>query len=51
MVLLFYLLLNNFAYYWTEQLYSAGSGFRLQTGFDTANLFVPEMVVFYVYLS
>jgi hypothetical protein len=50
MILLFYLLLNNFAYDWTGQLYPAGSGFRLQTGLDTAIPFVPEMVVFYVYL-
>ena len=50
MLLLFYLLLNNFAYDWTGQLYPAGSGFRLQTGLDTAIPFVPEMVVFYVYL-
>jgi hypothetical protein len=50
MLLLFYLLLNNFAYAWTGQLYPAGSGFRLQTGLDTAIPFVPEMVVFYVYL-
>ena len=50
MLLLFYLLLNNFAYDWTGQLYPAGSGFRLQTGLDTAIPFVPEMVIFYVYL-
>lgn len=50
MLLLFYLLLNNLAYDWTGQLYPAGSGFRLQTGLDTAIPFVPEMVVFYVYL-
>ena len=50
MLLLFYLLLNNFAYDWTGQLYPTGSGFRLQTGLDTTIPFVPEMVVFYVYL-
>ncbi len=50
MLVLFYLLLNNVAYDWTGQLYKAGSGFRLQTGLDTAIPFVPEMVLFYVYL-
>lgn len=50
MLLLFYIFLNNFAYDWTGQLYPAGSGFRLQTGLDTVIPFVPELVVFYVYL-
>ena len=50
MLLLFYLLLNNFAYDWTGQLYPAGSGFRLDTGLDALIPFVPEMVIFYVYL-
>ena len=50
MLLLFYLLLNNFAYDWTGQLYPAGSGFRLNTGLDNAIPFVPQMVIFYVYL-
>ena len=50
MLLLFYLLLNNFAYDWTGQLYPAGSGFRLDTGLDNAIPFVPQMVIFYVYL-
>jgi membrane-associated phospholipid phosphatase len=50
MLLLFYLLLNTFAYDWTGQLYPAGSGFRLQTGLDTAIPFVPQMVIFYLYL-
>lgn len=50
MLLLFYLLLNNLAYDWTGQLYPAGSGFRLETGLDAMIPFVPEMVVFYVYL-
>lgn len=50
MFVLFYLLLNTYAYDWTGQLYPAGSGFRLQTSLDTAIPFVPEMVVFYVYL-
>ena len=50
MLLLFYVLLNNFAYDWTGQLYPAGSGFRLDTGLDNAIPFVPQMVIFYVYL-
>ncbi len=50
MLLLFYLLLNTYVYDWTGQLYPAGSGFRLQTALDTAVPFVPEMVVFYVYI-
>jgi len=50
MLLLFYLLLNTFAYDWTGQLYPVGSGFRLQTGLDTAIPFVPQMVIFYLYL-
>jgi membrane-associated phospholipid phosphatase len=50
MLLLFYILLNNLACDWTGQLYPAGSGFRLETGLDAAIPFVPEMVVFYLYL-
>lgn len=53
MLLLFYILLNNFAYDWTGQLYHVGSGFRLDTvfaGLDNAIPFIPEMVLFYVYL-
>jgi len=50
MLVLFYLLLNTFAYDWTGQLYPAGSGFRLQTILDTAIPFVPQMVIFYLYL-
>lgn len=50
MLLLFYLVLNNLAYDWTGQLYPAGSGFRLDTALDAAIPFVPEMVIFYVYL-
>ena len=50
MLVLFYLLLNNFAYDWTGQLYPAGAGFRLETPLDSAIPFVPEMVIFYVYL-
>ena len=50
MLLLFYLLLNTFAYDWTGQLYPAGPSFRLQTALDTAIPFVPQMVIFYLYL-
>ncbi len=53
MLFLFYVLLNNVAYDWTGQLYPVGSGFRLDTvfgGLDGAVPFVPEMVIFYVYL-
>jgi membrane-associated phospholipid phosphatase len=50
MLVLFYLLLNNVAYDWTGQLYPAGSGFRLDTGLDAMIPFVPEMVIFYLYL-
>jgi membrane-associated phospholipid phosphatase len=53
MLLLFYFLLNNVAYDWTGQLYPIGSGFRLDAvfgGLDNAIPFVPEMVIFYVYL-
>ena len=50
MLFLFYFLLNNVAYNWTGQLYPAGSGFRLETSLDAVIPFVPEMVIFYVYL-
>ena len=51
MLLLFYILLNRIAYDWTGQLYPVGSGFRLDFGgFEDAIPFVPQMVVFYVYL-
>jgi membrane-associated phospholipid phosphatase len=50
MLVLFYFLLNNFAYNWTGQLYPVGSGFSLNTNLDAMIPFVPEMVVFYVYL-
>ena len=49
-LVLFYFLLNNVAYDWTGQLYPAGSGFRLDTGLDAMIPFVPEMVIFYIYL-
>jgi membrane-associated phospholipid phosphatase len=50
MLVLFFVLLNNVAYDWTGQLYPNGSGFRLETGLDAVIPFVPEMVIFYVYL-
>ncbi len=50
MLVLFYVLLNNIAYNWTGQLYPAGSGFRLDTTLDAMIPFVPETVIFYVYL-
>jgi membrane-associated phospholipid phosphatase len=50
MVVLFYFLLNNVAYNWTGQLYPAGSGFRLDSSLDAIIPFVPQMVIFYVYL-
>ena len=53
MLLLFYVLLNNIAYNWTGQLYPVGSGYNLASlfgGLDGAIPFVPEMVIFYVYL-
>jgi membrane-associated phospholipid phosphatase len=53
MLVLFYILLNNIAYYWTGHLYPEGSGYRLDFlfgGLDDAIPFVPEMVIFYVYL-
>ena len=53
MLVLFYVLLNRVAYDWTGQLYPVGSGFRLDSlfgGLDNAIPFVPQMVIFYVYL-
>lgn len=53
MLILFYILLNNIAYDWTGQLYPEGSGYRLDFlsgGLDNAIPFVPETVIFYVYL-
>ncbi len=53
MLLLFYIVLNTFVYDWTGQLYPAGSGYRLDWVFgslDNAIPFVPQMVIFYVYL-
>ncbi len=53
MLLLFYVGLNRIAYDWTGQLYPVGSGFRLDFltgGLEDSIPFVPQMVVFYVYL-
>jgi membrane-associated phospholipid phosphatase len=53
MLLLFFVILNNIVYDWTGQLYPVGSGFQLGSvfgGLDAAIWFVPEMVVFYIYL-
>jgi len=53
MLLLFYILLNRIAYDWTGQLYPVGSGFRLDFltgGLEDSIPFVPETVIFYVYL-
>lgn len=53
MLVLFYVLLNNVAYDWTGQLYPAGSGYSLNFlfgGLDNAIPFVPEWVIFYVYV-
>jgi membrane-associated phospholipid phosphatase len=50
MLVLFYFLLNTVAYDWTGQLYPSGSGFHLDTPLDRMVPFVPEMVIFYVYL-
>ncbi len=53
MLLIFYLGLNRIAYDWTGQLYQAGSGFRLDFltgGLEDSIPFVPQTVIFYVYL-
>lgn len=53
MLLLFYIGLNRVAYDWTGQLYPVGAGFRLSFlfgGVDDLIPFIPEMVIFYVYL-
>jgi membrane-associated phospholipid phosphatase len=51
MLILFYILLNRIAYDWTGALYPVGSGFRLDFGgLEDAIPFVPQMVIFYVYL-
>lgn len=53
MVVVFFVLLNNIGYDWTGQLYPPGSGYRLDFltgGLENGIPFVPEFVVFYVYL-
>jgi len=53
MLLIFYILLNRIAYDWTGSLYPVGTGFRLDFlfgGLENAIPFIPQMVVFYVYL-
>ncbi len=53
MLVLFYLLLNTYAYNWTGQLYHPGSGFNLSFlsgGIDNAIPLVPQWVIFYVFL-
>jgi hypothetical protein len=53
MVLVFFIVLNNIAYDWTGQLHTEGTGFRLDGvfgGLDGMIPFVPETVIFYVYL-
>ena len=53
MLIVFFVLLNNIGYDWTGQLYPPGSGYRLDFltgGLDNQIPFVPEFVVFYVYL-
>jgi membrane-associated phospholipid phosphatase len=53
MLILFYVLLNTIGYDWTGSLYAAGSGFRLDFltgGLEDSIPFVPQMVIFYVYL-
>ncbi len=53
MLVLFYLLLNTFAYDWTGQLYPVGSGFNLSSlsgGLDNAIPLMPQWAIFYVYL-
>jgi membrane-associated phospholipid phosphatase len=53
MLVLFYILLNRIAYDWTGALYPVGTGFRLDFLFgnlEDSIPFVPQMVIFYVYL-
>ena len=53
MVVLFYILLNTIAYDWTGSLYPLGAGYRLNWvfgGLDDAIPFVPEMVIYYIFL-
>lgn len=50
MLVLFYIVLNNYAYNWTGQMYPEGSGFNLATDLDKAIPFIPETAVFYIYM-
>jgi membrane-associated phospholipid phosphatase len=50
MLVLFYVVLNNYAYDYTGQMYPESSGFNLATELDFAIPFIPQTVVFYVYL-
>ncbi|MFX1496481.1 MAG: phosphatase PAP2 family protein [Promethearchaeota archaeon] len=50
MLVIFYLLLNTIIYNITGSLYPPGSGFRLNFLGDDYIPFIPEMVIFYIYL-
>jgi len=53
MLFLFYFLLNTVGYDWTGGIYVPGTGYRLDFltgGLEDRIPFVPQMVVFYVYL-
>lgn len=50
MLLIFYILLNTIIYNITGSLYLPGSGFRLNFLGDDYIPFIPEMVIFYIYL-
>jgi membrane-associated phospholipid phosphatase len=53
MFLLFFVLLSNVLYDWVGHLYPIGAGFRLDFlfgGLDDLIPFVPEMIIFYLYL-
>ena len=50
MVLIFYIILNTIVYNFTGSLYPPGSGFRLNFLGDDYIPFIPQMVIFYIYL-
>ncbi len=53
MLVLFYLVLNTFAYDWTGQMYPLASGYNLSFlsgGLDNVIPFMPQWVIFYEYL-
>ncbi len=53
MLVLFYLILNTILYNWTGSLYPEGTGYHLDFiffGLDDLIPFVPEMVIFYLFL-